>query len=181
MLAVLPLAAIATLSACTSGSTVTADNATSKQVQAKVAAAGGVDMISPGRWEGTMHVTEMSMPGLPPEAQAKLAAARGDEKIVSCVTPEDIKEDKASMFGGVGDDCKYDHFAMGGGKVSGTATCDNGGAKTKTTIDGTFSSDTYQLAFRSESTGKQPMENVTMAMSVDAHRVGECRGTPDET
>ena len=32
-----------------------------------------------------------------------------------------------------------------------------------------------------ESSGKGPMENMTMAMSVDAKRVGECRGTPDET
>jgi hypothetical protein len=180
VLAVLPLAAIAMLAACNSSPTVTADNASSQEVAAKVAAAGAVETISPGRWEGTMHIAEMTMPGLPPEAQAKLAAARGDTKIVSCVTPEDVKDSKASMFGDIGENCKYDHFAMGGGKIDGVATCDNNGTKTKTTIAGTFSSDTFQMAIRSESTGKGPMENMTMAMSEDAHRVGECRGTPDE-
>jgi hypothetical protein len=178
---ILPLAAIAALTACNKGPTVTADNASGDEVAKKVVAAGGVDMISPGRWEGTMHITEMSMPGLPPEAQAKLVAARGDQKIVSCVTPEEAKADKASMFGGLSKDCKYDHFAMGGGKIAGVATCNNDGHQTRTTLAGTFSSDSYQMAVRSESSGKGPMENMTMAMSVDAKRVGECRGTPDET
>ena len=179
--ALLPLAAIAALAACNKGPTVTADNASGDEVAKKVVAAGGVDMISPGRWEGTMHVTEMAMPGLPPEAQAKLAAARGDQKIVSCVTADQVKADKASLFAGMSKDCKYDHFAMGGGKIDGVATCDNDGHHTRTTISGTFSSDSYQMAVRSESSGKGPMENMTMAMSVDAKRVGECRGTPDET
>jgi hypothetical protein len=181
VLAVLPLAAIVGLAACSSSPTVTADNASSKEVAQKVAAAGDLQTISPGRWEGVVHVTQMTMPGLPPEAQAKLAAARGDQKVVSCVTAEDVKASKAAMFGEMGDNCKYDHFAMGGGKVDGTATCDNGGAKTKTTISGTFSSDTYHIAIRSESTGKEAMANMTMEMSADAKRVGECRGTADET
>ena len=176
-----PLAVIALLAACDSSPKVTADNATGEEVQKKVAAAGGINMISPGRWEGVVHITEMKMPGLPPEAQARLAQARGDDKIVSCVTPEDVKQSKASMFGGMGGDCKYDHFEMGGGKVDGTATCDSGGSKTKTTIAGTFSSDTYHLEMRSEGTGAKATDNMTMAMSADAKRVGECRGTPDES
>lgn len=178
--AVLPLAAIAILAGCNKSPTVTADNASSQEVAAKVAAAGGVQTISPGRWEGTVHITEMSMPGLPPDAQAKLAAAKGDQQVISCVTPEEVKADNAEMFSKLGENCKYDHFAMGGGKVDGVASCNNNGTKTKTTISGTFSSDTYQMAVRSESSGKGPMENMTMAMSVDAKRVGECRGTPDE-
>jgi hypothetical protein len=175
-----PLAAIAALAACNSSPTVTASNASSKEVEQKIAAAGDVQMISPGRWEGTLHITEMKMPGLPPAAQAQLAAARGDEKVVSCVTPEDVKASKASMFGGIGDNCKYDHFAMGGGKIDGMATCDRGSSKTKTAISGTFSSDTYHLAVRSEGVGAAATDNMTMAMSVDAKRVGACRGTADE-
>lgn len=178
---ILPLAAIVALAACNKGPTVTANNASGDEVAQKVVAAGGVDMISPGRWEGTMRITEMTMPGLPPEAQAKLAAARGDTKIISCVTPDEVKADKASLFGGMSKDCKYDHFAMGGGKVDGVATCNTDGHQSKTTIAGTFSSDSYQMAVRSETTGKTATENMTMAMSVDAKRVGECRGTPDES
>lgn len=179
--AVAPLAVLVALAACNSGPTVTADNASSKEVAQKVAAAGVVETISPGRWEGVTHVTEMKMPGLPPDAQAKLAAARGDDKTIACITPEDVKASKASMFGNMGEGCKYDHFAMGGGKVDGVATCDNHGTKTRMTISGTFSSDTYQMAMHMESTGKGPMENMTMTISTDAHRVGACRGTPDET
>ena len=177
-----PLAAVAVLAACNSSPTVTANNATGKEVQQKIAAAGGISTISPGRWEGVMHITEMKMPGLPPEAQARLARAQGDNKIVTCVTPDEVKADKASMFGNMGGECKYDHFEMGDGKVNGTATCDRGGgAKTKTTIAGTFSSDTYHLEVRSEGTGGKATDNMTMAMSADAKRVGECRGTPDES
>jgi hypothetical protein len=177
----LPLAAIAILTACNNSPTVTADNATGKEVQQKIAAAGDVQMISPGRWEGVMHISEMKMPGLPPEAQAKMADMRGDQKIITCVTPQDVKDSKASMFGGMGEGCKYDHFAMGGGKVEGTATCDHDGAKTKTTVSGTFTADTYQMAIHSEGSGGGPMGQMSMTMSADAKRVGECRGTPDES
>lgn len=177
----LPLAAIVILAACNKSPTVTADNASSKEVADKVAAAGVVDMISPGRWEGVTHITEMKMPGLPPEAQAKLAAARGDDKTVTCITAQDIKDSKGSMFGGIGDNCKFDHFAMGSGKIDGTTTCKEDGRTMKTAISGTFSSDTYHIAVHSESTGGGATDNMSMTMSSDAHRVGECRGTPDET
>jgi len=176
-----PLAVVGMLAACDSSPKVTADNATSREVQQKVAAAGPVEMISPGRWEGVVHIAEMTMPGLPPEAQAEMAKARGDQKIVSCVTPEDVKESKASMFGGMGDECKYDHFALGGGKIDGTATCDTGGGKMKTTVSGTFSSDSYHMTMHTEAAGAKPMSGMTMSMSVDAKRTGECRGTPDES
>jgi hypothetical protein len=176
-----PLAVMGMLAACDSSPKVTANNATPQEVQQKVAAAGSLEMISPGRWEGVVHIAEMTMPGLPPEAQAQMAKARGDQKIVSCVTPEDVKESKGSMFGGMGKECKYDHFALGGGKIDGTATCDAGGAKMKTTVSGTFSSDTYHLAMHSEATGAKPMSGMTMTMSVDAKRTGACRGTPDES
>jgi hypothetical protein len=177
----LPLVVMGIVAACDSSPKVTANNATPQEVQQKVAAAGAVNMISPGRWEGVVHISEMSMPGLPPEAQAKMAQARGDQKFVSCVSPEDVKQSKASMFGGMGKECKYDHFALGGGKVDGTATCENGGGKMKTTLSGTFSADTYHLAMHTEATGGQPMNGMTMTMSVDAKRVGECRGTRDES
>jgi hypothetical protein len=181
MMSSLPLAAMAVLAACDSSPKVTANNATPQEVQQKVAAAGAVEMISPGRWEGLVHIAEMSMPGLPAEAQAQMAKARGDEKFVSCVTPEDVKESKASMFGGMGKECKYDHFALGGGKIDGTATCDTGGGKMTTTVSGTFSSNTYHLAMHTEAAGTKPVNGMTMTMSVDAKRVGECRGTPDES
>ena len=177
----LPLAVMGFLAACDNSPKVTANNATPQEVQQKVAAAGAVEMISPGRWEGVIHISEMSMPGLPPEAQAKMAQARADQKVVSCVTPEDVKESKASMFGGMGKECKYDHFALGGGKVDGTATCDTGDGKMKATVSGTFSSDTYHLAMHTEATGAKPVSGMTMTMSVDAKRVGACRGTPDES
>lgn len=177
----LPLVATAMLAACNSGPTVTANNATPKEVQQKVAAAGDIQMISPGRWEGVVHVTELKMPGLPPEAQARLAQARSDQKTVNCVTAEEIKESKADLFGGMNKECKYDHFALGGGKVEGTATCNTGGGTMKTTVSGTFSSDTYHLDMRAEGTGPKATENMTMASSIDAKRVGACRGTPDES
>jgi hypothetical protein len=178
----LALGAIATLAACNSSPTVTANNATPKEVQDKIAAAGDVQMISPGRWEGVTHITEMKMPGLPPEVQARLATTRGDQKTVHCVTAEEVKASKASLLGDMGGDCKYDHFAMGGGKIDGTATChSDGGGTMKTTVSGSFSADSYHLDVRAEGTGAKATDNMTLAMSSDAKRVGDCRGTPDES
>ena len=178
----LALGSIATLAACNSSPTVTANNATPKEVQQKIAAAGDLQMISPGRWEGVTHITEMKMPGLPPQMQARLASTRGDQKTVHCVTPDEVKASKASLLGNSGGDCKYDHFAMGGGKIDGTATCHtDGGGTMKTSVSGTFSADSYHLDVRAEGTGTKPTENLTMGMSTDAKRVGECRGTPDKS
>jgi hypothetical protein len=168
------------LAACDSGPTVSATNATPEEVQQKVAAAGGSGaMVNPGRWEGTMTMHEIEIPGMPAEAREQMKAQMGaPQTFASCVTEEDVKEQKA-FFTGDNDDksCKYDHFTMASGKVSAALTCDRGEAgRSEMTMDGSYTPDRYEMQLSSNAKGSAPMGQMSMKMTVQAKRVGACKG-----
>ena len=169
-----------TLAACDSGPDVSATNATPEEVQQQVEAAGGDGvMVSPGRWEGQMTVQEIDMPGLPPEAREQMKAQMGSGRsFTSCITEEDVKQQKA-FFTGEQDDksCKYDHFTMENGKVSALLKCDRGEeGRMEMTMNGDYAPDRYRMEMASKAEGGAPMGAMTMKMMVEAKRVGACTG-----
>ncbi|MBT2187904.1 DUF3617 domain-containing protein [Sphingobium nicotianae] len=182
---ILPLA----LAACDKGGpTVSATNASTAEVQEKVAAAsGGGDalMVEPGRWEGTMTMHDIQLAGMdkmPPAARAQMISQMGKAKtIISCVTPEEVKA-KNGFFKGLDDkSCKYDHFTLAGGKLDAAMSCaHDGGAKVSMTMNGSYSPQAYHMDIASRTSGNSPM-GMSMKMTMDAKRVGACRGTPDES
>jgi hypothetical protein len=179
------LAPIFTLAACHSQPSVSADNASMSEVQTKVAAAtGNSQLISPGRWEATATVHAMTIPGLPPAAQAELAKRQNTPHTsVSCITPEQIKANKAFMAGSDMDKaCKYDHFSMSGGKIDATMSCNRDGATSTATMSGTYAPDTYHMDMttKAQPPAGSPTGAMTMSVSVDAKRVGACRGGEDK-
>lgn len=181
--ALLPFALLLPLAACDKGPTVAASNATQAEVQEKVAAAGGSEvMVQPGRWEGAMTIEEMDVPNMPAEAKAQMKAQAGGPKpFISCVTEEDVKTQKA-FFTAEDKNCKYDRFVMAGGKVAAVMNCDQGGgAKMHMEMNGTYSADEYQMRMSSKvEGGNAPMGAMSMKMAVAAKRTGQCKGTPDE-
>jgi len=172
------------LAACNRGPTVTATNASAAEVSAKVAAAtGNGEMVQPGRWEGTTTIEEMKMPLLPAAQQATLAGKMGkSDKIVSCVTPEEAKANKAFFTGNNDKSCKYDHFAMSGGKLDAQMSCSEQGRSMSATMTGTYSANRYHMEMASNTTAAKdnPYGTMSMKVMVDAQRVGECRGTEDK-
>ncbi|MBO9576295.1 MAG: DUF3617 domain-containing protein [Sphingobium sp.] len=186
----LPLALVAAfalpLAACNPGPSVSATNASQAEVSQKVAAAtaanGGADrMVEPGRWEGAMTIHEMDIPGMPEQVKAQMKQQMGGAKsFVSCVTEEDVKAQKAFH---TGDDknCKYDHFTLSGGHIDAAMSCATPeGGKMAMTMTGNYSPESYHLDMASKAEGKGPMGAMAMKMSVEAKRVGACRGTKDE-
>lgn len=167
------------LSACNSGPSVEATNASAKEVAEKIAASGGAISLSPGRWEGKVTITEMEIPGLPPEAAAKMkeGLAKG-EVITSCLTPEQAKKPSAEFFARDNKDCRYDHFSMANGRIDARMQCKSGGSTVDATMAGQFSSDSYQMTMTSKSAGAadQPMSAHKMTMKIDSRRTGECKG-----
>lgn len=178
-------AALLPLAACHSQPSVSATNASPKEVAAKVAAAnGGADLISPGRWEGTVTVKDMEMPKLPPDQQKMLASKIGGaQPIVSCVTPEEVKEHRALFTGSDMAGCKYDHFTMAGGKLDAKVACDKEGMTMSATMAGTFAADSYHMEMTSNIAGKDdsPYSTMINSISVEAKRTGVCRGDEDKS
>jgi len=176
------------LAACGSGGpTVTATNASTSEVEAKVAAANsGGEMIAPGRWEGALTMHDFKMPNmdkLPPAAREQMASRMGASKpFINCVTEEEIKA-KHGFFTGQNDankNCRYDHFTMAGGKIDSAMSCTMPTGKMAMTMTGTYSPDSYHMDAASTTSGAAPVGEMSMSMSIDAKRVGACRGTPDE-
>ncbi|MBN8831049.1 MAG: DUF3617 domain-containing protein [Sphingomonadales bacterium] len=181
------LVALIPLAACDSGPSVTATNATQKEVQEKVAdAVGGGDaqMVEPGRWEGAMTVHEIDIPNMPAAAKEQMKQSMaGAKSFVSCVTPEDVKAQKA-FFTGDEDDksCKYDHFRLAGGKLDAALSCDRGEAgKMHMTMTGSYAPQSYRMDMASKAEGGPGhMGAMSMRMTVEAKRVGACRGDEDK-
>lgn len=167
------------LSACNSGPTVEATNASAKEVAEKVAASGGAISLSPGRWEGTATITNMEIPGMPPEAAAKMKSAMATgHSFANCLTPEEAKKPAADFFSGDNQDCRYDHFSMAGGRIDAKMQCKSSGMTVDATMVGKFSSDSFQMTMTSKSAGApgQPMSAHTMTLKMESRRTGECKG-----
>ena len=173
-LLVLPLFTALLLSACNDGDSVTAKNESVESVAAKVAKSDV--RPRPGRWESTMKIEKMDMPGLPPEARAmmqkQLASA---QTFTSCLTPEQAAKPNADFFQGKNSGCTYETFAMGGGKIDAVMTCAQNGRNQKVTMTGDYGPEAY--AMNVSSTGEmQPGMAMSMAMSISSKRVGDCTG-----
>jgi hypothetical protein len=180
----LTAALILPLAACNKAPEVSATNATPDEVRAKVAAAGGGDvMVKPGRWEGTYIMQDMEMPGMPPQVKDAMKKQMGTARpFVNCVTEEDVKNQKALYTGNNAKNCKYDHFTLGGGKIDAAMACDadGQGGKMAMVMNGTYSGDAYHMDMSAKGEGAGPMNGMTMKMSVDAKRVSACTGAKDE-
>jgi hypothetical protein len=163
-----------TLAACNKSPTVEATNASGAEVAKKVQESGITDQfISPGKWQMVMKINEMTMPGLPPEAAARMKAMMGEgHSYTECLTPADVKKPKEDMFSG-DKNCKYDHFAMGGGKIDIIMSC-GGEQPRKMQMNGTYSADEYHMAVSSAGEGKAGPGAMSMRMEVAAKRVGQC-------
>ena len=183
------LAALALpLAACGSGGpTVTATNASTSEVEAKVAAANaGGEMISPGRWEGTLAMHDVKMPNmdkLPPAMREQMTNRMADGRpFVSCVTEQQIRA-KHGLFTGqesANKNCRYDHFTMAGGKIDAAMSCDMPNAKMAMTMTGSYAPDSYHMDAATTTSASTAAGGMSMSMTIDGKRVGACRGTPDE-
>lgn len=169
------MAPLLALAACNSSPTVEATNATGAEVAAKVKESGVTDQfISPGNWQMAMKINEMTMPGMPPAAAERMKGMMGQGHTFNeCLTEADVKKPKEDMFSGGDKECKYDHFAMGGGKIDITMSC--GGEQPRTMkMAGTYSPNEYHMAVSSDGTGKSGPGAMSMKMEMHAQRIGAC-------
>lgn len=171
------IACCAALAACNKGPEVHERNASVEQVANAVnASAAAKDLyLKAGEWKVDATVEEMSIPGLPPQAQSEMKQVmgqRGNNSYQYCLTPEQAKKPGGKFFNRQADrNCRYDHFTMGGGKIDAVMRCAAPAGSMSMTIDGTYSPDSYSTHVAMVMEGREKM---TMKMRSEAHRVGEC-------
>jgi hypothetical protein len=163
------------LAACGSKTSVNEKNASVEEVankDAEVSKAEGT--IQPGKWQSTMTIEEMHMPGMPAEQQEQMKKMFAQAKVSeTCITPEEAQKPTAKMFAG-NDQCRYDHFTMGGGKIDAEMHCNEAGSKQTMTMAGTYSPNSYAMHMSTQTEGGPAGEAVSMKMRVEAKRIGQC-------
>ena len=153
---------------------VDVDHASMQEVASAV---GGASPFQAGRWESTMKMEKMDIPGMPPEAKAMMAKSPAMARTMTiCLTPERAAKPGGDFFNQGNASCIYDHFSMADGKLDATMTCNRAPGKLTMTMNGTFSSDQYVVHTISQQQmpGGQAMN---VSMTVTSHRVGDCTGT----
>lgn len=166
------------LAACNTSPSVTATNASMAEVSNKVAAASASgQFVSPGRWETTMKITDIAMPGAPAGMAEQMKGKMPTKAIASCLTPEEAKAPKGNFFGAQRD-CTYDHFTMANGTLDAKMVCKAEGQTRTMVMKGNYSADTYQMTVESSGNSGQkgPMAGMSIKMEMNAKRTGECTG-----
>ncbi len=126
----------------------------------------------PGLYKTTVTMTNIDMPGLPPEM-----ADHGKGMVTTtenCLTAADVdKGFEALVKQGQDGACSYESFALAGGKVDAVLVCKAQGRDTRTALSGTTTKTgadlTATTAMDFEGVGK-----ATLNFTTKHERVGEC-------
>ena len=170
-------AAALAIAACNSDPEVSAENASAEEVADKLKAAGGSgSFVNPGLWRSTVTLEEMAMPGMPAEVAREMKKAQGEPQThEQCLTPEQAKRPKEDFFGGR-ENCRYERFSMGNGRIDAVMNCSEGGATQKMAMAGTYSGNAYNMQMTMQAAEAGGTPGMSMKMRVDAERIGECTG-----
>jgi len=175
------IAGCAALAACNSSPKVNEKNASVAEVAQKVQEAGtDQSFIRAGKWQSKVTIDKFEVPGMPADVAQRMQGVMAQQQahsFESCVTQEDVKRPKADFFTGKNNECQYDHFTMGGGKIDALMHCPGKGGSGETTMQmaGTYSPESYQMQMATKvEPGAGGHGGVNMEMRVDSHRVGEC-------
>lgn len=181
MRATIALIPLILLAACGSDPTVDKKNASTAEVAKSVADAGM--KLKPGRWEMTMNFKKLDIEGMPPEAKQAMQQMMAQSRTFnSCLTKEEADKPDGGFFGQQGEDCRYDSFTMGDGKIDATMTCKgtggDAGAGAKMKMAGTYSAEAYDMTMDMNGTAPNG-KAMAMQMALASKHAGECKG--DET
>lgn len=169
--------ALLSLGACKKEGVVAKDE--SVESVAKKVAASEVKP-RPGRWESSMKLARMDMPGMPPQMKEAMSKQMGAvQTFATCLTPEEASKPEAGFFQKGASGCKYDHFVMADGRIDAEMTCKQQGREMKTTMQGSYGEDVYDVTVKSQAE-MQPGKPMNVEMSIASRRTGDCTGTEEK-
>lgn len=169
----------AVLGACNKSPKVDEKNATPAEVAQKVQETGAdQNIVRPGLWHSKVTIEKFDMPGIPPEMAGRMKSMMAENQahdFQTCLTPEDVQKPKEDFFAGKNNECRYEHFTMGGGRIDALMHCGKEAGASTMRMAGTYSADSYQMQMATEvETSDDAVHGMQMQMRVEAKRVGEC-------
>ncbi|MEM6857787.1 MAG: DUF3617 domain-containing protein [Pseudomonadota bacterium] len=174
-----PAMAALALSACMGETSVDADAdgdgaITASEARAAVEAARADLKPEPGRYETTMKITDVSIPGAPPQ-MAEMMGQAMNRTGEFCLTPEQAERGfEDSLKEGQSEACKIQTFTIEGNQVEMAMQCDQEGmGDMAVTMSGEVAPTQSDLTMTMNGTIPQ-LGAVEMAMSFQQKRVGEC-------
>jgi hypothetical protein len=166
------------LAACDSSPDVKMENASVGEVAQEMRTQGGDSFVNPGQWQQTVTLLEIDAPGMPPEAKSMMQKAVDQVQVHKvCLTEAQAKSPKEDFFTGADQNCRYEHFNWGAGKIDLQLNCKHPNATQTMVLTGNYEPDNYTMTMTSSTDGAGSMAKMTMKMKVDAKRVGACDGT----
>ena len=174
------IACTAVLASCDKSSKVDEKDASVTEVAQKVRKAGADQaFIQPGLWESKVTIDKFEVPGMPADVQQRMKTMMAEQQehaSRNCLTKEDVQRPKEDFFTGKNNECRYEHFKMGDGKIDAALQCAGGGMKQTMQMAGTYSPDTYQMQMSANmQSGEETQAGMNMQMRVEAKRVGDCK------
>ena len=161
----------AILAGCSGADNAAGNSATNPKEMAAQAKAAGLTP-EPGLYRATITMTEIDIPGMPPEM-----AGHGAGMVTTsedCLTEQDVASGFEEMLTrGQNGECSYEKFAIDGGAFDGVMVCKTPQGQTRMTMTGTAtptSSDfTASMAINFEGAG-----DATMTFAAKHERIGDC-------
>jgi hypothetical protein len=132
-------------------------------------AAAAID-IAPGKWASSGTVTDVEMPGLPPEAVAMMKRRPISHSF--CLTAEQAAKDPRKLFTETSGKCNYRKFDMSGGKLSAVMQCLGPQGDMQMTMTGTYTASSYATTNVMVMAG--PGGRMRMTSKVTGKRTGDC-------
>lgn len=138
---------------------------------------GGGGTMQAGQWEFTTRLTDMEVPGAPPQAQEQMRAQMGRErKETKCFTQAEVSNmaETLAQQSNQGASCDFSRRTFSGGTIDIAGTCRTPQGQSEMTMAGTYSGDTLQTTVNvNVSAGEQQMR---MSATTNGRRIGECAG-----
>lgn len=149
------------------------------------ACSGGNNSIQPGQWEMTTRMTEIEVPGAPPEIanQMRTAMANQTQTQNRCITPEEAANPTRGMMNpsGQAEGCTFTDQTFAGGRilVSGSCPAPGGQGTVQTRLEGTYTGTTMETRVSAEvqagaSAPPGMPRTVRMTGTMTGRRTGDC-------
>ena len=136
--------------------------------------------MTPGEWETSVELIDMTIPDMPPALRDKMMQSMRGPKVVGkqCVTQADVDKPNGGLFSGSKGRCDYKNFSMSAGTIKAEMTC-QGGPNDGTmamTMDGTYGPTQFSLLNDAKALDGQGGETMHMKAKVTGKRLGDCQG-----